>query len=321
MNHNPDESTAEAPKDRSKEARTPALKGAYYVAQGVLPRGGFRNIGVILCLDGDRLLTRWRRDLENLPSGQPDWLKQLTSEILEKTKQLGPQKCLQWLRAKSSGNFRISLRRPILIADSPEQVLDKLYAQRVHPQMLPFRTHLPQYSLEAAAGKFGRKMDVVAEGWVEVQTDLPLTDDMFVAHVEGHSMEPLIPAASLCAFRHHIASSWDGKVLLIQQHGYSEGNRFTIKLCRLRKHLGPAEEDGKSQIQERISLESLNPDYESWDLPKDEKIGAIGEFLFVVGPRFRRRGILRNARTVVLGLAGCRKSPADESPRYTGRPM
>jgi hypothetical protein len=66
------------------------------------------------------------------------------------------------------------------------------------------RTHLPQYSLEAAAGRFGEQMSVDPEGWVEVRANIPLSDEMFVIHVTGYSMEPLIPNDSLCALRARI---------------------------------------------------------------------------------------------------------------------
>lgn len=261
-----------------------ALKGAYYLAQLVLANTNVQNIGILLRAEDDRFFTLWRRDFERFAGCETDGLQHLISEISEKANGLGAQKCLQWLRAKPLREFRISPRRPIVIADSAEQTLARLYTKHICPHVLPYRTHLPQYSLEAAAGKFGRQMDVVAEGWVEVHTNIPLTDDMFVVHVEGHSMEPLIPAASLCAFRCHKAGSLDGKVLLIEQYGELGGSRFTVKLCHISEHADPTQPSAKSHLQQRVTLESINPGYESWDVPLNGRIRPIGEFLFVVGP-------------------------------------
>jgi hypothetical protein len=123
-----------------------------------------------------------------------------------------------------------------------------MYTEYLRPTVLPFVTHLPQYSLEAAAGKFGRQMAIEPEGWVEVHTEMPLTEDMFVVHVEGHSMEPQIPAGSLCAFRHKIAGSWNGKVLLIEQYGEAGGCRYTVKVCHISKNVDPTQQGDEAWL-------------------------------------------------------------------------
>jgi phage repressor protein C with HTH and peptisase S24 domain len=51
----------------------------------------------------------------------------------------------------------------------------------------------PLYSLEAAAGKFGKQqLTIEPEGWVQVPAsrNIRLTQDMFVIHIKGFSMEP-----------------------------------------------------------------------------------------------------------------------------------
>jgi hypothetical protein len=53
----------------------------------------------------------------------------------------------------------------------------------------PFETHLPVYSLRAAAGKFGEGQEVVEEGWAKAEGIGPLGPNMFVAHAVGRSME------------------------------------------------------------------------------------------------------------------------------------
>jgi len=58
-------------------------------------------------------------------------------------------------------------------------------------------------SIRAAAGGFGSDMANQAEAWVDV--DSPgrkgLSDDLFLARIEGRSMEPDIPDGSVCLFR------------------------------------------------------------------------------------------------------------------------
>jgi phage repressor protein C with HTH and peptisase S24 domain len=125
-------------------------------------------------------------------------------------------------------------------------------------------------------------MLVEPEGWVEVLTPLPLTEDMFVTHVKGHSMEPQIPEVSLCAFRSEIVGSMDGKVLLIEQYVESGGNRFTVKRCHVGKAVDPDEKADNMWLHERMILESTNPEYKPIDVFPDQKIRVLGEFLFVV---------------------------------------
>jgi hypothetical protein len=273
---------APAPAHPVTVAEPPGRKGTYQIVQAVLSRDAMQDIGILLRAQHNRLYTLFRRDFEVFAGDQAEQLRQLTSDISEKADDLGAQKCLEWLRAMTSRAVGVSRRRRIVIEGHAAKKLRELYAKHVRPHVLPFRTHLPQYSLEAAAGEFGRQMSVEPEGWVEVQTNMPLSDDMFVVHVEGHSMEPLIPAASLCAFRYKLAGSWDGKVLLIQQYGVSGGCRYTVKMCRVSKNVDPDPPGNKAVLHERVTLESINHGYESWDVPINAKIRALGEFLFVV---------------------------------------
>jgi hypothetical protein len=135
----------------------------------------------------------------------------------------------------------VSTRKRVLIEDCAATTVHRLYAKLIRPKVLPYRTHLPQYTLEAAAGRFGRHMVVNPQGWVEVRTDLPLTDDMFVIHVHGHSMEPEIPDVCLCAFRSKIVDSREGKVLLIEHCNELGGGSHTVKVVRASKAVDPNE--------------------------------------------------------------------------------
>jgi SOS-response transcriptional repressor LexA len=151
------------------------------------------------------------------------------------------------------------------------------------PKILHFQTHLPLYSLEAAAGKFGKKQEVEPEGWVEVQPSHSiLTKDMFVTHVEGHSMQPKIPGGSLCAFRSHVSIPYNGKVLLLERYGESGGNRYTVSQYGISNNIDPHKEGDLAWLHERFTLTPLNPEYPPWDIASDEKVNVIGEFAFLV---------------------------------------
>ena len=149
--------------------------------------------------------------------------------------------------------------------------------------LFPFRTHLPLYSLEAAAGKFGKKQDVEPEGWVEVQpSHSVLTNDMFVTHIEGRSMQPKIPDGSLCAFRSNVSTPYGGKVLLLERYEEVGGNRYTVSQYRVSKNIDPYKEGDREWRHERFTLEPLNPEFPPWDVASDEKVSVIGEFAFLV---------------------------------------
>jgi phage repressor protein C with HTH and peptisase S24 domain len=116
---------------------------------------------------------------------------------------------------------------------------------------------------------------------VEAPEDLRLSEDQFVAHVVGDSMEPLIPAGSLCVFRKPRAGSRNGKIVLVQLEGSSvEGGEVTVKRYRSEKQVT---EEGFRH--EQIIMEPLNqPKHKPWKLsPREQdRLRVIGEFLRVL---------------------------------------
>jgi hypothetical protein len=155
---------------------------------------------------------------------------------------------------------------------------------RATPEVLHFRTHLPLYSLAAAAGKFGEQQaDVNPEGWIEVSPGrIKITRDMFVTHIEGRSMEPDIPDGSLCAFRSNVSAPYDGKIVLMEDYGEVGGNRYAVKRYRTSTKADPNKKGDHAWLHERITLESINPDYAHWEVASSEKVNVIGEFVFTI---------------------------------------
>jgi SOS-response transcriptional repressor LexA len=131
-----------------------------------------------------------------------------------------------------------------------------------------FSTHLPVYSLEAAAGYFGDGHDVELEGWMELAGRLD--DTMFVSRVAGRSMEPRILDGSLCVFRQVGAGTRQGKIVLAQHRDIEDpesGGSFTVKVYESAKVLDDGEVGGS------ITLRPLNRDYEPivlTDVDEDE---------------------------------------------------
>jgi phage repressor protein C with HTH and peptisase S24 domain len=155
--------------------------------------------------------------------------------------------------------------------------------------VLPFRTHLPLYSLQAAAGRWGPERDVESEPeeWVEAPEGLRLTPDMFVAQVVGRSMEPLIPAGSLCVFRAGTAvtGSRQGKKVLVMNAAEPGEQRFTVKRYESVKR----SVDETREEHMKVILHPLNPafepweiDYEPFELESSGRIRVVAEFVRVL---------------------------------------
>ena len=237
-----------------------SFEGQYLLVQVALPNTTLQHIGVLLIdVGSDRLYCRFRRDLEEFAGDEADWFNELPDYISQNADELGAEKCVEWLESTFSNAVRISPRKRVLIGDRAATTVDRLYARLIRPKVLPFRTHLPQYTLEAAAGRFGKRMAVEPEGWVEVRTGIPLTDDMFVAHVEGHSMEPEIPDVCLCAFRSEIVGSQEGKVLLVEHCNESGGGSYTVKVVRRSRDSDPNGRSDPAWLHEHLTLQSTNP--------------------------------------------------------------
>lgn len=147
----------------------------------------------------------------------------------------------------------------------------------------PFETHLPVYSLRAAAGKFGEGQEVAEEGWVKVEGIGRLSPNMFVASAVGRSMEPVIHDGDYLVFRAHPVGSRQGKIVLVQYRGPADpetGGAYTVKRYSSEREVSPTEEWRHT----KITLLPLNPDYPPLVLePKDENdVRVIAELVSVL---------------------------------------
>ena len=227
-----------------------------------------------------RLYLRFRRDLGTLAEGdaQLEILRLLPADLETKARDLGVNAFFGWLEDTLSGVLRVTDRMPALV-DTFERTLDRLYRRHVQATVLKFQTHLPLYTLSAAAGRFLDNGEVEPEGWEEAPENLRLSEDLFVAHIAGRSMEPLIPDQSLCVFRAGVVTgSRQGRLVLVQNLG-PEGDAYAIKRYASEK----AQAEDGTWRHTRVTLESLNPDGPTWNLDPDEsKYRIMAEFVRVL---------------------------------------
>jgi SOS-response transcriptional repressor LexA len=257
--------------------------GRYSVVQTETPQQGLVNIGVLLEEPlSNSLGLRFRRDLESLVDEAEDRevLEDLADDLARKAREMGAEKLFEYLESTLSGAIRLTDRAEILVEDFP-RALDRLYLQNVQSNVLEFRTHLPRYSLRAAAGKFLENQEISEDGWVEAPEDLRLSTDMFVAQIAGHSMEPRIPDGALCVFRYGVTGSRQGRLVLVENLETTSNDRYTVKRYQSEKtDSGESDTDWRHA---RIRLESLNPEYPSWDLdPDEDKYRIVAEFVRVL---------------------------------------
>ena len=205
--------------------------GRYSIVQAQTPAQGLVNVGVLLeDPESDCLLLRFRRDLESIVDDEEDRevLEGLAEDLAAKAREMGAGKLFEYLESSLSGAIRVMDREEILVEDFA-RALDRLYRKNVQSKVLEFRTHLPRYSLRAAAGKFLENDEISEDGWIETPEDLRLTSDMFVAEIAGHSMEPLIPDGSLCVFRRGVVGSRQGRLVLVENRAAGGNERYTVK--------------------------------------------------------------------------------------------
>lgn len=254
--------------------------GTYVLLEAHLPGQPARNIGVYLVDPAtDRLWLRMRANFEGVC--EPDdieVLEALAEDIRSHAAEMGAEAFLQSLEDSLSGVVRVSEREPVEV-DSFSRVADGLFHRHVEKiDVEPFRTHVPLYSLRAAAGSLGEEMPSSLEDWVRAPEGMLLDTRVFAAHVVGRSMEPRIPDGSLNLFRLNPVGSRQGKILLIQRFGVTdESARYTVKRYTSKK-VETAEDEWHHK---GIRLEPLNPEFEAWDL-EPEDFAVVAEWLRVL---------------------------------------
>lgn len=258
-----------------------AHAGQFVLLEAALPTREPKTAGVLLYDPSmGRLGRRLRRDWSRIADPQDaEILAALPADLERQIEEVGGEAVLARMEDSLSNALRISERRPVEIDDFGA-TLNRLYREHVPATVIPFETHLPLYSLKAAAGRFGELQTVEPSGWLEAPEGMRLADSMFVARVVGRSMQPQIPDGSLCVFRAGVVGSRQGKRVLVENFAESEegGQRYTVKRYRSHK---VERRDGLLE-HEWIRLEPLNPDFEAWELREGHDCRLLAEFVAVV---------------------------------------
>ncbi len=273
----------------------------YVVLQLALPGQAVSNIGIYL-LDpsADRGYLRLRSDWQQIAADEDrEVLEPLGADLERLSDEMGGRAFLGLIEDSFSNVIQLTPRETVNVGGSTSagaypRALARLYEQHVEPVPIRrFETHLPLYSLRAAATRFGEDMEVDEHDpetpWLETPQSLKLDPRMFIARVVGPSMEPLIPDGSLCIFRAGVAGSRQGKRLLVWERATSDsGGRYTVKTYRSTKQAArphdPAEEDASWEHSE-IVLEPLNPAFQPMRYTAGDEGRAfrvIGEFVQVL---------------------------------------
>jgi len=258
-----------------------AQQGELRLLEVALPGRRTEPCGVILFDPAtQRLGLRLRRDWDALTGDEDDLdvLESLEEDLRQRAQEEGAAQFLARLEDSLSNTLRIGEPQPVLLGGFAS-TLNRLYERHVPATVRAYETHLPLWSVRAAAGGFGQRQTAEIEDWIEVPAGTRMGPDLFVAHVIGESMEPRIPSGSLCLFRKFGAGSRNGKLVLVEDLSEPEsGERYTIKRYRSEKSIT---EDGEWR-HELIWMEPLNPAFEPWQLTEDKPARVVGEFLAVL---------------------------------------
>ena len=264
----------------SGRSQRKGTSGEYLLLELVRPGEAPRNIGVLLRdIATGQVYPKIREHFEDIEDPEEaELLAALGADFDLKIKEMDGDEFLRSLEDSLSNALRIS-QRVVVTVDDFSRTLESLYEEHVEQaQVQPFVTHLPLYSLKAAATKFGEERDVESEGWVIAPPRLRLTADMFVARVVGRSMEPRIPDGSLCVFRKGVVGSRQGKLVLVERFGATETSaRYTIKKYTSQKR----QSDEGEWEHASVRLEPLNKEFEGFELKEDEA-RVIAEFIQVL---------------------------------------
>jgi len=259
---------------------TARRQGTYVLLDAALPGRPLHHIGVFLIdPDTDRAWIRMRERFDDLADpDDAEVLEAVGEDLRTRCAESGAAACLESLEDSLSNVLLVSERQSIAV-DAFTRVVDQLFERHVDRiEIARYRTHLPLKSLRAAAGDLGEEMRSDPEDWVRAPEGIRLSDDMFVAHVVGRSMEPRIPDGSLNLFRYNPVGSRQGKIVLIERYGViDETARYTVKRYTSKKVWS----DEEQWAHEQIRLEPLNPEFQAWNVGPED-FAVVAEWIRVI---------------------------------------
>lgn len=229
------------------------------------------------------------RGYKTLLKQEHDKAKQLTSEIIRNTYRTlmtrGQKGCYIFCTDKETREYfkEIANRQGQVtndvITEYPGLDLNVVSFEEAKP----YKTHVPIYDLQAAAGGFSDFQIMEECQWVELPNHINVSEGMFVMQVVGESMNRRIPNGSWCLFKANPGGTRNGKVVLVQYREIEDpdhGGEYTVKVYHSEKF-----------YEEGVAVNSkvvLKPDttafgYKSVVFESDsESLIVLGEFLAVV---------------------------------------
>lgn len=218
-----------------------------------------------------------------------DKAKKLTSEIIKNTYRTlmtrGQKGCYIFCTDKETRNYFKE------IANRQQQVKEELTTE--YPgldlnvvsfeQAKPYKTHVPIYDLQAAAGGFSDFQIMEDCQWVELPSHINVSEGMFVMQVIGESMNRRIPNGSWCLFKANPGGTRNGKIVLVQHREIEDpdhGGEYTVKVYQSEKTF-----EGGIAVNSRIALK---PDTTAFGYKpmvfndESENLIVLGEFLAVI---------------------------------------
>src|SRR4051794_13099795 len=143
-------------------------QGTYVLLESALPGRPVCAVGVLLIdPDADRAWLRMRSNFDAIADpDDAEVLEALEEHIRQCIDESGAESYLRSLEDSASNVVRVTERQSVAV-DAFSRVLDRLYQDHVETvQVKPFHTHLPLFSLRAAAGGLGDEMESAVEDWV-----------------------------------------------------------------------------------------------------------------------------------------------------------
>ncbi|MBU2515890.1 DEAD/DEAH box helicase family protein [bacterium] len=143
-----------------------------------------------------------------------------------------------------------------------------------------YKNVLPLFPLRIAAGYFDQSaITLEPDTWIDMQglsARRVFDESMFVAKIQGRSMEPDIKDGSYCLFTRNVGGTRNGRIVLAQKSDIVDqdtGASYTIK-----KYLSTKIADVETGWKhETIILKPANPDYEDIAIPSDN----AGDFAII----------------------------------------
>ena len=231
------------------------------------------------------------RGYKKMLRSDPEKAKQLGDLIVKNTYRTlmtrGQKGCFIYSSDQETREyFRSRLLGDLESQPAPAQIKfsDMPFKELVGREVYPYVNSVPLFDLRFAAGGFSLPQEASDATWVELPDYLQPRPGLFVARVNGESMNRVIPNGSWCLFRANPSGSRQGKVVVVESSELGDpelGGRFTIK-----RYCSEKASTQEGWYHERVILrpESTNPGFEAIviDSQSPREFRVVAEFLAVL---------------------------------------